>query len=326
MQTPAKIPDAARIDAALEVVRAHFPPSPLASHGDQFEKLEFALPTGAFKVRGALAAMHAARQRGVDEVLAASAGNHGAGVAWAAKALGMRATIVVPRDCPTIKREKMAKGATVHVAETAGYDETEGLARRMAGERGVPFLSPFDDTDVMAGNGGTLGRELQAQRPDVATVVVPVGGAGLLAGLIAAWQGHPIAPRFVAVQSEVSCAFARSLADGTVHSTWPPASSLAEGLEGGTGAAGVRLALEHDVTAITVPEAAIARAMRRLRARHGRPIEGSAAVVDAADALGLLSHLPGPRVSILTGGNVAVDHPAFAAPPAPAAPTEADAP
>ncbi len=286
----------------------------MVAHGPHFEKLEFELPTAAFKVRGALAAMSRAQADGVGEVLAASAGNHGAGVAWAARELGITATIVVPRDCPAIKRQKMEKGATVMVAETAGYDETEQLARRMARERGVPFLSPFDDTDVMAGNGGTVGRELQEQLPDVATIVVPVGGAGLLAGLIAAWSDRERMPRFVAVQSEVSAAFAQSMADGSVHTTWPPAASLAEGLEGGTGAAGVELARTCDVTAVTVPEAAIGRAMRQLHVRHGRPVEGSAAVVEAADALGFLSHLPSPRVSILTGGNVSPDHPALSAP------------
>ena len=302
----APLPTPAIIDRALEVVRARFAPSPLVGDGAIAWKLEQRLPTGAFKVRGALTAMQAARDLGVDAVIAASAGNHGAGIAWAAQQLRMRATIFVPRDCPAVKRRKMEAGAEVVVCDTDGYDETERIARAAARERGVPFVSPFDDTQVMAGNGGTLGRELQQQRPELRTIVVPVGGAGLLAGLIAAYADRPTPPRFVAVQSEASAAFAHSLAAGHAYTTWPPVASLAEGLEGGTGAAGVAAALAGAVQAVVVPERAIARAMARMRAQFDEPIEGSAAVVEAARALGLLTHLPTPMGFLVTGGNVDV--------------------
>lgn len=300
----APLPNAEIIDRALDVVRGHFAPSPLAGSGEVRWKLEQRLPTGAFKVRGALAAMCAARERGVDAVIAASAGNHGAGVAWAAQQLGMRATIFVPRDCPAIKRRKMEAGAEVVVCAVDGYDDTERIARETAIARGIPFLSPFDDTDVMAGNGGTMGRELQVQCPELRTIVVPVGGAGLLAGLIASYAASTAPPRFVAVQSEVSSAFAHSLASGEPQLVWPPAVSLAEGLEGGTGVTGVEASRSANVQAVVVPERAIARAMHRLHHQFGEPIEGSAAVVEAARALGLLTHLPTPMALVVTGGNV----------------------
>lgn len=302
--TGAPAPTSEEIDAAWEVVREYLEVSPMRAHGETLYKCEMHLPTGAFKVRGALAAMSAARARGISEVVAASAGNHGAGVAFAAKALGMRAAIVVPSGCPEIKKTKMRDGAEVIVAETPGYDETEVVARALAAERGAHFLSPFDDTDVMAGNGGTMARELLQQVPNVGAIVLAVGGGGLLSGIVSELRAQGHGARVVAVQSEMSPAFARSLADETTYTTWPHAVSLAEGLEGGTGHTGVRVAREAGVVAITVTEAQIARAMVSLRADLGIRVEGSAAVVEAARQSGALSELPTPLVLVLCGGNV----------------------
>lgn len=301
MASPA--PRAPDIDAAWSVVRAHFPVSPLHEHEGVFYKREDLLPTGAFKVRGALAALSGAREKGVDAVIAASAGNHGAGVAWAANALGMQATIVVPKGCPQVKQEKMARYARVLVCDAPGYDETEAIARRRAASEGVPFVSPFDDTAVMAGNGGTLGRELLEQLPALASVFVPVGGGGLLTGLLAAFAERDARPCVVTAQSEVSPAFTRSLEDGRVYETWAPAESLAEGLEGGTGATGVACAARYGVRALELREKAIGSAMLGLRERLGGPVEGSAAVAEAA-RLAIGDALPGPQVVIVTGGNV----------------------
>ncbi len=298
-------PTQKQIDAALAAVRRHFEPSPLETVDGALCKLESELPTASFKVRGALAALAAARASGVTRVVAASAGNHGSGVGFAAAAEGVAATIVVPRDCPGVKLEKMRKNAEVIVADVAGYDAAEVQARALAASLGVPFVSPFDDPLVMAGNGGTIGREVLAQCPEVGSVVVPIGGGGLLSGLLVALERAARPVQVVAVQSQACPSFVASLRDGRVYETWEGEPTLAEGLEGGTGATGVALARERGVIAHAVPESAIGAAMSRVWAADRRPIEGSAAVILAARDLGLLADLPEPVVLVITGGNVA---------------------
>lgn len=300
------LPRPAELDAAWQIVREHLEPTPVVSLADGVVgKAEYALPTGAFKVRGALAALAALRDAGADEVVAASAGNHGQGVAWAAQRLRLRATVVVPRDCPAIKLDAMRARCDVLVHDEPGYDAAEARARSMAAERGLPFVSPFDDPRVMAGNGGTLARELLTQVPELASIVVPVGGGGLLCGIIAALDhaGHDAA--IVPVQSVASPAFATSVRDGVWHDTWPPAPTLAEGLEGGAGAASVATALDRGLAPRLVDEDAIARAIVALHRRLGHGVEGSGAVGYAALVEGLLDALPRPIAIVLTGGNIA---------------------
>ena len=181
-----RLPTADELDAAWTAVRGRMEPSPIVERDGLFWKLETELPTGSFKVRGAtVAAAALASDRGL---VAASAGNHGLGLCWATAPDRTPLTIVVPRECPEVKRNKLAAfdHATIRVCEQPGYDAAEALARQIAEEEQRPFVSPFDHPLVMAGNGGTLLRELMEQLPDAGTIIVPVGGGGLLAGLVAA--------------------------------------------------------------------------------------------------------------------------------------------
>jgi threonine dehydratase len=303
----AKEPTLVEVLDAHERLRLWLEPSPLVPLGALHLKAEYQQPTGSFKVRGALVALSRTAERSPPPPLvAASAGNHGLGVAWAAARLGLHATVVIPRDCPAVKADELRRLTRVHVAPHDGYDAAERLARQVAAETGAVFLSPFDDTWIMAGNGGTLALELLAQRPDLGTLIVPVGGGGLLSGLLVVLAHRAPHVEVVAVQSEASPAFVQSLADRRCHTTWPAAETLAEGLEGGAGERSVLLALEHGITALAVPEHAIAAAMVRLTDALGAPIEGSAAVVEAAREEGLLERCPPPWVGVLTGGNVSM--------------------
>ena len=302
-----RLPTADELDTAWRAVRGRMAPSPIEARDGLFWKLESELPTGSFKVRGAtVAAAALASDRGL---VAASAGNHGLGLCWATAPAATPLTIVVPRECPELKRSKLAAfaHATIRVCETPGYDAAEALARHIAEAEQRPFVSPFDHPLVMAGNGGTLLRELVEQLPEAGTVVVPVGGGGLLAGLLAARALLPRdrRPDLVAVQSEASPAFFASLRDRTAYTAWPAAESVAEGLEGGTGATAVAAALEAGLRCLLVSEAQIIAARARLWEVHGWKAEGSAAVVEAARAAGLLDGLRGPVVGLLTGRNTA---------------------
>ena len=305
IEISAPAPSAADIDFASLAVARLLPESPLESWDGLQMKCEHRLPTGAFKVRGAVTVLTRARELGMTHVVAASAGNHGVGLAWAGSQLGIQPQIVVPRDCPEVKRRKMEAYCRVLVCAEPGYDAAEQWARLLATQEGVPFVSPFDDTLVMAGNGGTLMREVLAACPDVQTVVVPVGGGGLLVGILSVLRTLARRVTVVTVQSEASPAFTRSLQANQLFATWPPTETLAEGLEGGAGATSVVEAQRYGVQTVTVTEAEIATAMVDAWRNRGQLLEGSAAVVCAAWRSGYLNQLEGPIVGVLTGGNVA---------------------
>src|SRR3954449_6270691 len=141
---------------------------------DVWLKLESLQRTGSFKLRGAAARVAAMTQAGQRRAIAASAGNHGLGVALAARTFEVEATVLVSSQTPEVKRAGIAAlGARVEVAG-ASYDEAEAEARRRAAaDPGLTFVSPFDDDHVIAGNGGLLAREILAQLPGVDTVVAP---------------------------------------------------------------------------------------------------------------------------------------------------------
>jgi threonine dehydratase len=283
--------------------------------------LEALQRTGSFKVRGALVALdriHKAQGPGA-RVVAASAGNHGAGVAYAAFVLGLEATIVVPANVPRKKRARMEfEGVKVILAESDRYDDAEAEALALAKETGASFVSAYDDLDVLAGNGGSLGFEIVRAMggvPDLA--LTPFGGGGLATGLahaFAAESDECQTRRCVwGVQSEASAAMALSLEAGAaVERLAPSGATLAEGLEGGISKPAFQRAREAIAGVVVVSEAQIASAMAYASREMGMVLEGSASVVLAP----LLGGIPEPvlastlgegesdLVVVLTGRNV----------------------
>lgn len=295
--------DHERIDRALLAVRAAGVRVPgVVSIAGATLVLESMQLTGSFKVRGAIALLSArideARARGV---VAASAGNHGAGVAFAARHLGVRATVVVPRSSPSAKRARIeADGAELVVVDSDRYDDAQARAIALAGERDAIFASPYDDVDVVAGNGGTLARDVESIASRVRRIVAPLGGGGLVSGLAA---GFSRALEVWGVQSEACPAFARSLQRGSaIEAMSASAPTLAEGLEGGVSQRGFERARHAISGAIVVDEASIARAMAWARRELGVIVEGSSAVA-------LVPLLAGHEVAdgaaiLVTGRNV----------------------
>lgn len=271
--------------------------------------------TGSFKVRGALFALSRLAARGAREVVVVSAGNHGAGVAFAARALGVRATVYVPETAPEKKRDRIrSHGAEIVVVPTKSYDEAESVALAAARERGAPFLSPYDDHDVVLGNGASLGFEIaRALGGAPAALVAPFGGGGLATGL--AWalrrvagDGPSAARRVWGAQSEASPAMAESLARGEAFTSWASAETVAEGLEGGVSAPAFERARAAVAGVVVVSEEAIVRAMRHAVRELGVVAEGSAAAALAPLLEGLPPEItrsaPADVVVVLTGGNV----------------------
>ncbi len=268
--------------------------------------------TGSFKVRGALYALHTMPGQRERTVVAASAGNHGAGVAHASGVLGWRAVVVVPEGTPQRKLQAI-EGPHVTVQRVpSGYDHAERQARGLALAHQWPFLSPYDDDFVLAGNGGSLGFEIvQALGHVPAWIVVPVGGGGLATGL--AWAlakeagEEPGTRRRVwGAQSTISPAFALSLDRGcAVESLDPEGSTLAEGLEGGISARAFARAESILAGVFVVTEAEIAQGMRQLWRELGIRVEGSGATALVPVLTGrLAAETEGDLVVVLTGRNV----------------------
>ena len=168
----------------------------------------------SFKIRGAYQKMSglsaAERAKGV---LAASAGNHAQGVALSAKVLGMKATIVMPETTPRIKSDEVASYGAEIVLKGETYSDAAEEAKRLVAEKGHTFIPPYDDPDVIAGQ-GTVAKEILEQRPDVDSIFVPIGGGGFAAGVAAYVKGVKPTVKVYGVEPDDSDCMARSLEAG----------------------------------------------------------------------------------------------------------------
>lgn len=303
-----RTPEPADLVAANVVVSRELsmtPVVPVAGFGaDVAMKLETFQPTGSFKVRGALVAVAGALGRDADRpVVAASAGNHGLGVAFAADRLGARATVVVPVTASPVKLAALERSGVRLVRRGNSYDEAERHALALAGE-GAHFISPYNDPEVIAGQ-GTIGLELFEQVPDLSTIVAPVGGGGLLAGLALA-ATTVTGVRVVGVEAAMSRAFSAALDAGHVVPV-EVGATLADGLAGNLepGTVTLELARRYPTEVLAVTEAEIEDAIRFLAAEHGLVAEGSAAAALAPLLGGRITSGPGTTVVVLTGRNIA---------------------
>ncbi len=283
---------------------AHLRPTPLLPvniAGDEvLLKLETFQPTGSFKVRGALAAL-SMQAAGSARVVAASAGNHGLGVAYAATALGMAATVVVSNNASPAKVEALRRFGVELVQHGADYDAAEAHALTLA-EQGAVFVSGYNDPHVIAGQ-ATLAAEVGAAIDGPLTLVVPVGGGGLLAGT-ALWAKRRPDVRIVGVEAAASRAVSSAVAAG--H--WVEVSvgeTLADGLAGNMEAGCITPELVRDVDRIVaVTEPQIEEAIRFLATTAGVVVEASGAVGVAALMAGKVDSV-GRTVVFITGRNIA---------------------
>ena len=266
-------------------------------------KLENLQKTGAFKIRGALHALlrKDARDR-ANGVFTASAGNHGQGVAYAAQLLGVPATVVLPHGVPLAKLTAIQRTGAEAVLSGESYDDAHAAALEIARERRRAYVHAFDDDDVIAGQ-GTLALEMLADVPDVDTLVVPVGGGGLIAGVALAVSAQRSRPRIIGVQAAGASAFAASFASGAVVER--PAATIADGIA-------VRRPAERTLAlvrkyvddVITVSDEAIARAIVVLLERTKLLAEGAGAAALAA-VLEPSGRIGGKKVGVvISGGNI----------------------
>lgn len=268
-------------------------------------KLDYLQRTGSFKERGARNALlklsSGERERGV---IAASAGNHALGVAYHGSLLDIPVTVVMPRFAPLIKVSNCrALGATI---ELHGDDLTAARERavEIAGERGLSFIHPFDNDDVIAGQ-GTMGLEILEQTPSVEAIVVPVGGAGLISGIGTVVKARAPHVRMIGVEPEHAACLAAALAQ-QVPTFVKLQPTLADGLAvASVGERSLAVARKVVDRVVTVDEASIALAILRLVELEKSVVEGAGAAPLAAFIAGKLEALKGCNVVLtLCGGNI----------------------
>ncbi|HLP67289.1 MAG TPA: hydroxyectoine utilization dehydratase EutB [Rhizobium sp.] len=268
-------------------------------------KLEHHQTTGSFKLRGAsnavLSLSHDERAR---DVVAASTGNHGRALAHAAKAEGSIATICMSHLVPENKVSEIRRlGADVRIVGKS-QDEAQEEVERLVAERGLVMVPPFDHPAVVAGQ-GTLGLEIVEQMPDVATVLVPLSGGGLAAGVAAAVKARKPTARVIGITMDRGAAMKASLEAGkpVLVEEYP---SLADSLGGGIGLDNhvtFRMCRELLDDVVPLTEAEIAAGMRHAYAQEREIVEGAGAVGIAAILSGRIE-IDGPVAVILSGRNV----------------------
>ncbi|MCX2953218.1 threonine ammonia-lyase [Lentzea sp. NEAU-D7] len=291
------------VHAAAAAIAPHVVHTPLLPFDSGlWIKPESLQPIGAFKQRGAVNALSRIpfedRARGV---VAYSSGNHAQAVAYAAKILGMPAAIVVPENTPQIKIDATrAHGAEVFVV---GITERESRAYELVEERKATLIPPFDHPDVIAGQ-GTIGLEICADLPDVATVLVPVSGGGLISGVAAAVKSLRPNVRVIGVEPELAGDTAASFAAGELV-RWDAhdrARTVADGLRAEASELTWAHIREYVDDVVTVSEEEIREAVRQIARRTRVVSETSGAVAVAAH---LNRELPaGPAVAVVSGGNI----------------------
>lgn len=296
VRSPATV-GAGDILAAQARLRRYLPPTPL-HYAERFGcwlKLENLQRTGSYKVRGALNALLAAHERGDHRpVIAASAGNHAQGLAWAAYRLNVPAIAVMPHCAPQTKIAGVAHwGATVRLHGDT-FDEARAFAMQLAERNGYRFLSAFDDPDVIAGQ-GTVGMEIASLAPDV--VLVPIGGGGLAAGVALALHAQGV--RIIGAQVEHVDAMHRALRgepEGPL-----PAATLADGVRVKNPGLLTREILSRLLDDIViVREAELRETLVRLALEEHVIAEGAGALALAAGR-----RVAGKRkCAVVSGGNI----------------------
>jgi threonine dehydratase len=295
----------AQVAIQTPVLHSHYL-SEVVGH-DVFLKCENLQRTGAYKLRGAFNRMSklsdAERKLGV---VAASAGNHAQGVALAAKKLGIKATIFMPVGASLPKFQATKNYGAEVVLEGAVFAETLKAAKEYAAEQGAIFIPPYDNIDVVTGQ-GTVGLEILNQVPDVDTILVAIGGGGLAAGvavsskLMAAKQGRTI--KVIGVQSENAASYVPSLKAGheveiTTQRTIADGIAVAK-----PGHIPFELIAKHIDEVVTVTDDELAKAILVLLERSKQVVEPAGAAAVAALMSGAVKP-QGKTVAVLSGGNI----------------------
>lgn len=301
------------IQAARRVLRTVMIPTPIVqddelstAFGAQvFHKAENVQPAGSFKVRGAFNKIHSlSPEQGARGVIAPSAGNHAQGVALAAKRQGIPAVIVMPEFAPLTKVIATRKFGAEVILHGQSFDDAVAKAREIQQERGLTWVHAFDDKDIIAGQ-GTCGLEILDALPDVNTVIVPVGGGGLISGIAVAIKTMKPDVRIIGVQASGCSSIRPSLSAG-LPVVAPVANTIADGIavkRPGDLTLPIIRRLVDDM--VEVDEEEIARGIVHCLSYSQMVVEGGGAVGVSALLAGKVKPKPGEITCVvLSGGNI----------------------
>ncbi len=303
---PVSLADIASAARRLDGVAVRTPLLQLALDGEVYVKPESLQRTGSFKFRGAFNALASTPFHLIEHgVVADSSGNHAQGVAAAASLLGVPATIVMPESAAPVKVARTARWGAEIVRCGNSSDERRRVATEIRDARSLEYIPPFDDARIIAGQ-GTVGLEVAQTLSEVATVVVCVGGGGLISGVATAVRALCPAARVVGVEPELAADAQESLREGRIVS-WPAGDvtrTICDGVR--TQAVGeltfaIMSALVDEI--VTVPEDAVLEAMRWLALEAKLLVEPTGALTLAAVQTGAVA-IDGPTVLVASGGNV----------------------
>ena len=301
------------VKQAYERIRPYIRKTPLEQSfylGDEirnyFFKLESCQRAKSFKIRGALNKMMTLtdeeKQKGVATI---SSGNHGSSVSYAASLLGIEnAKIIVPETTPKSKVDKIKYFGAEVMLMGKNYDEAHARGMAYIEEHGMTYIDAYYDDPKIYGGQGTIAIELLEQNPDLDTIVVPIGGGGLITGIAVAAKAIKPSIRIVGVQTEACPAMIKSYEDGVFYEGYPCEDSLCDSLIGGIGALSYAMAKDYVDDFIAVSEETIAKAVSFM-AREEKYIVEAGSCTTVAAVMDYRERIGGRNIAlVLSGGNI----------------------
>lgn len=278
--------------------------------GDEERKYYFKLESFQraknFKIRGALNKMmtltEEEREKGVATI---SSGNHGSSVSYAASLLGIaNAKVIVPETTPQSKVDKVKYFGADVMLMGKNYDEAHALGMKYIEENGMTYIDAYYDDPKIYGGQGTIAIEILEQNPDIDTIVVPIGGGGLITGISVAAKAIKPSIRIVGVQTEACPAMIKAYEDGIFYEEYPCEESLCDSLIGGIGALSYAMAKDYVDDFIAVSEETIAKAVSFM-ARDEKYIVEAGSCTTVAAVMDFRERIGGKNIAlVLSGGNI----------------------
>lgn len=271
-----------------------------------FFKLESFQRAKSFKIRGALNKMLTLTpeeiQRGVATI---SSGNHGSSVSYAASLLGIKNTkVIVPETTPQSKIDKIQYFGADVLLMGKGYDEAHALGMEYIRQHGMTYIDAYYDDPYIYGGQGTIGIEILEQNPDIDTIVVPIGGGGLITGIAVAAKAIKPGIRVVGVQTEKCPAMIKSYEDGVFYEEYPCEDSICDALIGGVGALSYQMVKDYVDDLIAVSEDTIGKAVSFM-AREEKFIVETGSCTTVAAVMDFCERIGGKNIAlVLSGGNI----------------------
>ncbi|WP_419026012.1 threonine ammonia-lyase [Emergencia sp.] len=272
-----------------------------------FFKLESTQTVKSFKIRGALNKMSTLteeeRQRGVATI---SSGNHGASVSYAAKLLGIKnAKVIVPETTPQAKVDKIKYYGADVMLMGSGYDEAHAMGMSYIEENGMTYIDAYYDDPKIYGGQGTIAVEILDQNPDIDTIVVPIGGGGLITGIAVAAKAIKPDIRIIGVQTEACPAMIRAYEDNVFYEEYPTTGdTICDALVGGVGKLSYDILKDYADDLIEVKEATIRKAVKHMIKEEKFIVEGASATTVAA-VMDDRERIGGKNIAlVMSGGNI----------------------